>query len=142
MATLIYERRGGLWLLLGIVLVVAFVATTRAADAPSQIVYVPNSAWTGQNFHDSDAYGRGIYVNGLIDGFLGAPLFGGDEKSARAFHECLVPMKVEQIVAILAKYVDDHPSRWHESMHILAYGALFDACPQFAAAVNARVPRR
>jgi hypothetical protein len=134
--------RGWLWLPLGIVLVVALVEKARAIDAQNQVVEIPKSAWTGLEFHDSDEPRRGIYVNGLIDGFLGSPLFGGDEKSARAFHQCVVPMKMEQIVAIIAKHVDDHPERWHLSMHILAYNALFDACPQFAAVVKARFPRK
>ena len=82
------------------------------------------------------------YAAGIVDGMLLAPLlaapkritFKAKEMAATTKTEwlenCIVGMNDEQVVAIINKWLRDHPERWHESVHTSVFWALSDACPQ------------
>ena len=44
------------------------------------------------------------------------------------FETCIIGMNGSQLTAIFDKYLAEHPERWHQSMHTLAFVALKEAC--------------
>jgi hypothetical protein len=112
-----------------------------AAGEPKPIV-VPHSAWTGNDYQEHDDAARVQYIQGLVDGFLAAPFFGADSTLVEALHQCLVPMKIPQVAAIVEKYLAGHPEVWHDDMHALALQALRPACPGYSRMNNEYWSRR
>ena len=79
----------------------------------------------GQSQHD--------YAMGVVDGMLLAPLFGApraqnDGQNIGAFGDCITGMSSKQVAAIISKFVRDHPERWNDSMHVVAFTAITHAC--------------
>jgi Rap1a immunity proteins len=70
------------------------------------------------------------YTAGLMDGFYASALFGANEEAVAHLNSCTKQMAIEQISAITAKYVKDHPEEWHLPLSVAAYNALNDACPR------------
>ena len=115
-------------------LLIVTIATPAALNgAPPQGVSVPKGAYDGLTYRQLSEHARAFYVSGLWDGFLMAPAFGGDEKLAKALHECFVQITQEQLLAIVDKYLADHPERWQWDMHGLALAALDPVCPAYSA---------
>lgn len=110
---------------------VAAIIVLTAAKVPTHPVYVPNSFLTGTSYTDKPESLRPLYVMGLIDGMLAAPLFGGSEESARSLHDCLEhgPVNSTQLTAIFDKYVKDNPEEWHLGTHIMMFKAMLKFCP-------------
>ena len=79
-----------------------------------------------------DATTRGWYVRGLVDGFLGAAQFGGDEHLVVAFSKCLDGMTSIEIEALVDKYLAEHPAMLHKGMHALAANAITESCPEYS----------
>ncbi len=85
----------------------------------------------GDQYH-LEALTRMYYAMGLIDGIILAPLLGGSERRTFNLGECLDGMTSTQVDAILSKYLNENPRRWHESAHTSMYAALVTACPGVA----------
>jgi hypothetical protein len=94
-------------------------------------VAIPHSAFTGETYRNLDNVSRAYYLAGLVDGLLGAPLLAGNARLAETLHECLLQFHPAQTVAIVDKYIADHPADWQLDMHILALQALRAVCPSF-----------
>src|SRR5271170_2612180 len=94
-------------------------------------VAIPHSAFTGETYRSLDNVSRGFYVAGLVDGLLGAPLLGAGAHLTETLHQCLLQFHPAQTVAIVDKYIADHPTDWQLDMHILALQALRGVCPTF-----------
>ena len=100
----------------------------RQAD-PADGVLIHNGFLTGQSFRDLPDLGKRSYVAGLIDGLFLAPLFDAPKSSMGWLESCVEGMTDEQVSAIISKYLDDNPGRWHQPVHGAAYSALLAACP-------------
>ena len=100
--------------------------------AVAQTVTMPPAAETGSTYRDLDATTRGWYIRGLVDGYLGAAQFGGDESLVAAFAKCLNGMTSIEIEALVDKYLADHPAQLHKGMHALAANAITDSCPEYS----------
>jgi|HubBroStandDraft_3_1064219.scaffolds.fasta_scaffold203663_2 hypothetical protein len=100
--------------------------------AVAQTVTMPPAAETGSTYRDLDATTRGWYIRGLVDGYLGAAQFGGDENLVAAFAKCLNGMTSIEIEALVDKYLADHPAQLHKGMHALAANAITDSCPEYS----------
>jgi hypothetical protein len=109
-------------------LLVSMVSTAHAA-----------SNFTGHSWRPLAAEARAMYVLGVIDGVLE---MGRHERSANPTLSSLLAriveklercagdrMTREQAVAIVEKYVTDHPEQWHLSMADLVLIATGEACP-------------
>jgi hypothetical protein len=98
----------------------------------AQTVSMPPAAESGTTYRELDATTRGWYVRGLVDGFLGAAQFGGDENLVTAFSRCLNGMTSVEIEALVDKYLAEHPALLHKGMHALAANAITDSCPEYS----------
>jgi hypothetical protein len=68
------------------------------------------------------------FAAGLVDGIYVSPLLGAAEGNIEQLHKCIVGMSDAQVAAIIARYLKDHPERWHKRLNTEAFTALDTAC--------------
>jgi hypothetical protein len=76
---------------------------------------------------------QAAYIAGFIEGFYVAE---ADRATSASIHRgeinplahCLSKMSGWQIHAIIAKYLNANPSKWHERIWLLIWLAISDAC--------------
>lgn len=84
------------------------------------------------NEYLSSGLSKRSYVTGIIDGIFIGPVFSettGDKSLIWWLQNCLAGMENTQMVAIIDKYMKEHPEEWHEDMHVIVYRAFANLCP-------------
>jgi hypothetical protein len=80
---------------------------------------------------------RSIYILGWVEGFsaaskpfvsVGIPNQRAVQQTVRQLYQCMEPMRLGQIQAIINKYVNAHPEIWHEDIGVIAGAAMVTAC--------------
>src|SRR2546425_10591991 len=107
----------------------ALTAAVSVSVSLAEGVQVPNAFRTGQQYLELSAHEQATYIMGLVDGISIGPLFGASEARVLALQSCLQKHNNVQIAAILTKYVQDRPERWHDGAHALFYLRMFELCP-------------
>jgi hypothetical protein len=123
---LIVRQRRNLMKTKFIVLFLIFLtaATLFAADEP---VLIHNGFGTGQDYIKMSQPQKRAYAMGAINGMIIAPLWGAPKDKLGWLESYVENMTDEQVAAILSKYLQDNPGRWHEGLHILMYSAVKEA---------------
>ena len=73
----------------------------------------------------------GTYVAGVFDAYMGSSVIAAHNLSrVEGLHACVKAMNLNlgQLVAIVDKYLNDHPERWGNPMAALTFTALAEAC--------------
>jgi hypothetical protein len=72
------------------------------------------------------------YITGVFDGLFGATIFATPENknAVDRVYKYTRQMSLEQIKAIVDKYLKDHPEDWHKPMNYIALVAIGEACPK------------
>ena len=83
---------------------------------------------TGNDYLKMGAH-KESYLIGMMDGIFLAPFFGGERNKMEWFENCLVGTDSNQIVAIVDKYMREHPENWNESMHGIFNRIFGSICP-------------
>lgn len=83
---------------------------------------------TGEQFLNLSESARLYYTMGIIDGFMSAPMFGGDNRYLNWVFSCVKGKTKSQISAILVKYLNDNPAKWNEMVQWSMFEALVKAC--------------
>ncbi|MDB5813499.1 MAG: hypothetical protein JWN23_616 [Rhodocyclales bacterium] len=97
----------------------------------SQGIWVKNGFFTGNDYRELNDADRGIYLMGIIDGFLFAPTFGAPQNGPiRRIERCVTSMRNNQVTALVDGFLLTRPVQWHEDMHVLTYQALLASCPK------------
>lgn len=109
-------------------LVCALLLGSWSAVAQDQDVDTKTGFLTGTQYRVLAVQERQKYVMGLLDGTFIAPFFDASKKQLVWLEKCATGMNDEQIAAILDRYLRDNPARWHESMNVLGFLAMKDAC--------------
>jgi hypothetical protein len=117
---------GSVLFVLTAMLSVALMGSVSRAEG----VRVPNAFMTGQQYLALSASSRATYIMGLLDGIFVGPLFGASEARVLAVQTCLQGRNNVQIAAILSKYIQDKPERWHEGANTLFYSRMVELCPE------------
>jgi len=99
-------------------------ATISTAD---ESVLIHNGFGTGQDYVKLSEPQKLVYVMGAINGMIIAPLFGAPKDKMGWLESYIENMTDEQVAAILSKYLQDNPGRWHDGLNILMYQALKEA---------------
>ena len=99
-------------------------ATLFADDEP---VRIHNGFGTGQDYIKMSESQKRAYAMGAINGMIIAPLFGAPKDKMRWLESYAENMTDEQVAAILTKYLQDNPGRWHYGLHVLMYSAVKEA---------------
>jgi hypothetical protein len=108
-----------------IILVVAglTVSAVLAEDAPRYIGFIDGHDWLPDGEDEKLAY-----TTGVIDGLVFAPIFESDAQMIENFVDCVDGMSSEQIKAIVQKYLDDNPGKWHQAMNRSVFVSIADTC--------------
>jgi len=108
--------------------VVLLFAVTPPALGQDDPVAIKSGFVDGNGYRAFSGFEKRAYAMGLIDGYFLAPLFGAPKRRLEWLERCVVGMTDVQLVAIIDKFLQDHPERWHDGMHALVYSAMFEAC--------------
>jgi hypothetical protein len=99
-------------------------ATLFAADEP---VLIHNGFGIGQDYIKMSESQKRVYAMGSINGMIIAPLLGAPKDKIGWLESYVENMTDEQVAAILSKYLQDNPGRWHNGLHVLMYSAVKEA---------------
>lgn len=106
-------------------------------------VWHPPSAlgWDGNEYLKVPPVARVAYVAGVVDAYINLKATVEAKRSSTPSYvpgsfegiigeasSCLTGMPYSQIVAIVDKYVKDHPEKWHHPMADTIFGALWTTC--------------
>ena len=84
---------------------------------------------TGQGYLGLSEVEKSAYAMGIIDGMLLAPLFGApDDGKVSKLGRCATGMTNEQVAAIIAKLIKEHPEEWHMPIHLQVFKKLHSIC--------------
>ncbi len=89
---------------------------------------------TGNDYEALPPAGRQLYLTGIMDGFLYAPMWStdGSRDHARtdALNKCnaVVGMSSLQLTKVVDSFMDKHPSYWGAAMNGNTASALEDFC--------------
>ncbi len=72
------------------------------------------------------------YIAGVYDGLFGATIFATPENknAVDRIYKFTTKMSIDQIKAIVDKYLKDHPEEWHQPMNVITLLAIGKACPE------------
>jgi hypothetical protein len=90
-------------------------------------VYIPNGFGKGDTYLKWTASQKNAYAMGFLNGMLVAPLFNAPEKCTKWLDDYAKGMSDQQVAAIITKFLNDNPGRWHEPLPVLSYSAILDA---------------
>jgi hypothetical protein len=79
-------------------------------------------------FLELKEYERVYYISGLMDGFYASAIFGASDETVGRLNSCAKDMDINQVTAIVSKYVEDHPETWHLPLSVEGYNAFNNAC--------------
>lgn len=82
----------------------------------------------GQEYRQMNETQRGTYIMGVIDGLMFAFAVTKQIYGQRWLEECTKGMRVDQLTAIVTKYITANPDQWHVNANTLVYNALVQRC--------------
>jgi hypothetical protein len=101
----------------------------HSAATSEKGVLIHNGFGTGKNFLDDfSAAQRRAYAMGALNGMLVSPIFGASKEKLQWLEQCVENMTDDQVAAIIAKHLRDHPERWRQGLHMETWTAMKDAC--------------
>lgn len=115
----------------GIALMVAqLLLFPLAVSGQDQGVLIKEGFVTGNHYQQLPEVQQHAYLMGLTDGILVSPLLGvsRDEEGLTWFERCDAHKNSGQLQAIVDRFLQDHPERWHEGMGVLFFLAMKEAC--------------
>ena len=68
------------------------------------------------------------YLTGIWDGYMFSPALGGKAKNDQVLFDCLPNLVQNQLLAIVEKYMTEHPEEWGSSMNFIVFSALPKSC--------------
>ncbi len=105
-------------------LTLIMVTYIYANDKP---VLVHNGFCIGQDYLRMTESEKRAYSMGAINGMLVSPLLGAPKDKMLWLESYIENMTDEQIAAILTKYLQDNPGRWHDGLNVIMYSAMKEA---------------
>ena len=111
-----------------IVAILVFIfLSAPAVIASEQGILIHDGFGTGQDYISMSPGSKRIYAMGVVNGILIAPLFGAPKEEINWFESYLENMTDVQVAAILTKFLENNPGRWHDGLHILMFSAIKEA---------------
>ena len=109
-------------------ILILFIFMTPCIGYADTKVVIGKGYVSGNTFRILSDSSKNVYVQGLVDGMLAAPVFGANKSEMTSFEKCTVGMTGRQLVAIMEKYLKENPAKWNKDMNIIAYWALKEGC--------------
>lgn len=110
---------------LALTLLLCSVAGATAQDNP---VRIHNGFVAGIDYREYGDFQKRAYVTGVVDGMFLAPVLEAPKPQIEWLEDCVTGMTDVQVVGIVDRWLTTHPERWDQSMHILLYSAIVEAC--------------
>ncbi len=104
----------------------AFLVTAWDPTAP---VEVPFGFESGNGYLQMAEPQRHAFAMGLFDAFMASTAIGSDVGVVHRIKDCAMGMKSNQVMAILDKYLRDHPEEWHHDMGMMFLRTISQTCP-------------
>jgi|GEM_PF-5021130 len=82
----------------------------------------------GNDFRQRSEAEKTAYLMGVWDGYMFAPAIGGKAKNDQILYDCIPNLLADQLLAIVNKYMDEHPENWGWPMNLIVYAALPKSC--------------
>ena len=101
-----------------------FASVTAASE---QGVFIHDGFGTGQDFISMPPSCKRSYAMGVINGILLALLFGAPKENMNWFESYVENMTDVQVSAILSKFLEKNPGRWHDGLHTLMFSTIKEA---------------
>ncbi len=108
-------------------LICTLVFAQPAPTPPPDTYTVKSGFGTGSDYLKMTKAEKWAYAIGAVNGMHNAPIFGAPEKYTKWFDDYTAGMTNEQVAAIITKFLNDNPGRWHEPLNLLTYSAIEDA---------------
>lgn len=87
---------------------------------------------TGNAFRELSTAEKTVYLEGIWDGYVFALSFGGEPPTAvPTLTGCIPHLQNDQLLAIVNKYIQEHPERWGDPMGLTVFNALPKECWDF-----------
>ena len=117
-------------LLIAIVLGFSAVSTTANANscATNEKTITADGFVTGNSLRYYDEASVALYIMGYIDALFSATIYGMRQVCIKEIHDCLSQKPASQLAAIVKKFLNDNPERWHEAGNSIVYNALLRRC--------------
>ena len=106
--------------------IVALHATNACAQEAG--VRIKGGFITGNQYRGYANVLQRRYVMGVVDGLFLAPLLDAPKERLAWLENCVVGKTDDQVTTLVNQYLNKNRVRWHESMHVLVYAGLRDAC--------------
>lgn len=108
--------------------IVCMVAVPAAYAECSSSSTVRAGFATGVDLVNLDDSALAHHLMGFVNGMLVAPFVGGSEACYEQMWGCLHSRSNQQLVAMVRRYLSDHPEEWHSPANIIAYNAIVSSC--------------
>lgn len=101
--------------------------------APTSVAAQNFTVHTG--FYSAEIYreqppaSRTSYVLGVYDTVVASTMFGAPFRSGKWLNDCTAGWSGEQLLAIVDRFVAEHPERWQSPMAVVFVSALDSVCP-------------
>ena len=121
-----YERA----LLLGTAMFLSSCQVSAHAEACGPIGHaiVSQGYMNGTDLSRWDNAAIEAYSMGFLDSLLAGTLFGMPDTCRVSIKRCVEGRNSVQIAAMVRKYLNDNPGRWHEAGSVALYNALLREC--------------
>ncbi len=87
---------------------------------------------TGNVFRELSEADQTVYLEGIWDGYIFALSFAGELPAAvQTLTDCIPHLRSDQLLAIVNKYMQEHPERWGDPMGVIVFDALPKQCWDF-----------
>jgi hypothetical protein len=84
--------------------------------------------YRGNDFRKLSEPEKATYLIGMWDGYMFAPAIGGKSINDQTLHDCIPDLESDQLLAIVNKYMNEHPERWGDPMNLIVFNALPANC--------------
>ena len=99
-------------------LICAWFFAQPAPRAPEGTI-VHGGFGTGSAYLKMTKAEKWAYAMGAVNGMHNAPIFGAPENRTKWFDDFVAGMTNDQVAAIITKFLNDNPDRWHEPLNLL-----------------------
>lgn len=113
---------------LGVGAVLLATSAASAACDPDGEPYYRIGYATGERLVEMPDLQLESYVAGIADALLATPLIGVSADCENHMYRCIEGRSVPQLTAIVRKYINENPDRWHDGANALVYRALILPC--------------
>lgn len=104
-------------------------ASEPLPNTESETVFIYGTWITGNSFRELNTESQQLYVVGVVEGMILAPFFSKPGAHLEWIGRCTREWSDRQVLAVVHKWMNNNPERWHEAMNVLVWTAMREACP-------------